>query len=102
MKIEQLELKLGCRKYLTLDSPMCADEERVNRWIGALQSSGDCETGIEMSAGASSGEENAHPYARSIANDGSVARPPITFSRVLPMFTRMPVINIDSTRFDLP
>jgi hypothetical protein len=55
-----------------------------------------------MSASAATGENNAHPYARSIANDGSVALPPIIFSRVLPMFTRIPVINMDKTRFDLP
>ncbi len=102
MQVEELELEFGGGKHLALESPQRPDEEWIHVWIESSQRTCDGETRIEMSAGAATGENNAHPYARSIANDGSVARPPMTFSRVLPMFTMIPVINIDKTRFDLP
>lgn len=102
MKIEQLELELGRWQHLSLDTAKRTDEKRLDGWIEPAQRSRNSETGVEMSAGAATGEKNSHPYMLSIANDGSVARPPTTFSRMLPIFTRMPVISIERTRFDLP
>ncbi len=102
MQVEQLELKLGRRQYLSLDSAHRPNKERLDAGIDAAHCARDREAGIEMSAGATTGEEDSHSYARPIANEGSVALPPMTFSRVLPMLTRIPVISIDSTRFDRP
>jgi len=102
MKIEQLELEFRRRQYLSLYAAKCADEKGLDIRIEPAQRARNGETGIQMSAGASTGEKNSHPYMLSIANDGSVALPPTTFSRVLPIFTRIPVISIERTRFDLP
>ena len=102
MEIKQLEFELGGRKHPSLDPAQGADEIRLGARLDSTDRAGNRQPGIQMSAGAATGEENAHPYARSNTNDGSVARPPITFSRVLPTFTRMPVISIESTRLDLP
>lgn len=102
MEIEQLITEPGTRQHLPLDSTGCADEERINVRLQLSHGAGDGEAGIEMSAGSAAGEEDAHPYARSNTNDGSVALPPMTFSRVLPMFTRIAVMSMDRTRFDRP
>ena len=102
MEIQQLEFELSGRQDPSLDPAQRADEVRLGAGLESTDCAGNRQPGIQMSAGAATGEENAHPYARSNTNDGSVARPPITFSRVRPMFTRMPVISIESTRLDLP
>src|ERR1051326_597825 len=90
--------KLGPRQDIAFDTAPRADEERLNGGIEFHQLARDGESGIEMSAGAAPGEDDSHAGTAS----GSVAAAPTTFSRVLPMFTRMPVNRRVSTRFDRP
>src|SRR3954466_3850 len=101
MKIEQLKRKFCCWKNCLLDASQCADKKWIDTRRRALHCTRDSEPGIEMSARSAASEEYAY-YARWNENEGSVAREPITFSCALPMFTRMPVMSSDSTRFDLP
>src|SRR5579862_7365741 len=98
MEIEQCVGKFSLREDLALDPAKGADEKRRNRRILADKFAGDREPGIEMSAGSAAGENDPHAGTAI----GSVAVLPITFSRVLPIFTRMPVNNIVSTRFERP
>ena len=102
MQVEQLKLELRRGQDSPLDPTQRPDKVWIRARLESAHCTGNRQSGIEMSASAATGEENAHPYARSNTNDGSVARPPITFSRVLPMFTSMPVISIERTRLDLP
>ena len=102
MQVQQFKLKLSRREYLPLDSSHRPNKKRFDSQVDFAHCPRDREAGIEMSAGAATGEEDPHSYARPIANEGSVALPPMTFSRVLPTFTRMPVISIDRTRLDRP
>src|SRR5438552_2497684 len=98
MQIEEKMREFRFRKNVALDPPPGADKKWLHQWITRDQFARDGETGIQMSAGSSSGENDPHA-ATAI---GSVADSPITFSRVLPMFTRMPVKRSVNTRFDRP
>src|SRR5205085_9821107 len=76
------------------------------------QGARDRETGIQMAAGAAAGEEDAWSgffrerprltHRDCGVTDGSVALLPMIRSRVLPIFTRIPVNNIVSTRLERP
>lgn len=102
MQVQKLVGKFSSGQHLSLDSAHGSNKERLDARIEPAHCARDCKAGIKMSAGAATGEKDSHSYARPMTNEGSVARPPMIFSRVLPMFTRMPVISIDSTRLERP
>src|SRR5688500_7181822 len=87
------------REHVTLDAAARADEERLNVRTQALDGARNREPGIEVPAGATAGEHDSHVVG---AANGLEADTPITRSRRLPMFTRMPVRNIVSTRLERP
>src|SRR5450830_947647 len=98
MQIEEEVRKLGLGQHVALDAAPRADKKRLHRRVAPHQLARDREARVEMSAGPSPGEDDPHAGTAI----GSVADAPITFSRVLPMFTRMPVKRSVSTRFDRP
>src|ERR1041385_3743948 len=98
MKVEQQVRKLGLRQHVALYSAQRAHEERRNRRIAPYECPSDCESRIQMPAGPAPGENDPH----AVTANGLVAAAPTTFSRVLPMFTRIPVKRSVSTRFDRP
>ena len=105
VQVEQDERKFGRRQHGALDAAPRADEERLDRRVGADESARDRDARIEMATGAATREN--HPWhgdyaGTGAAASGSVADSPSTRSRELPMFTRMPVNSIVSTRFDRP
>src|SRR6266850_8247255 len=98
MQIEQQVRELRLRQHVALDPAERTDEEGLHRRIPPDQFPRDREARVEMSAGPASGEDDPHAGTAI----GSVADPPITFSRLLPMFTRMPVKSNVSTRLERP
>src|ERR1017187_1989367 len=102
MQVEQRVRKLRGRQPVPLAAPPRTDEVRPHRRIEPDDGPRDREPGIQVSAGAATGEEDVHRAATMSDPVGSVAPSPITRSRTLPMFTSMPVISMESTRFDRP
>ena len=98
MEIEQQVRKLGGRKHIPLDSAKGSDEERLDPGVKPDELTGDGQARIQVAACPATGEDDPHEAADS----GSVAERPITFSRVLPMFTRIPVKSRVRTRFERP
>ena len=85
-------------KNVALDSAARPDEERLDVRTQPLHGAGDCESGVEVPAGPTARDDNPHAEPA----NGFVALEPTTRSRLLPMFTRTPVRNIVSTRFERP
>lgn len=104
MQVEQHVGEPGARQHVALDAALRTDEERCERRVLAHQRTRDGQAGIEMSTGPAAGEP--HPsrpgHHAGLETSGSVALTPYTRSRSLPMFTRMPVIAMVSTRLDRP
>src|SRR3954466_1006785 len=98
MQVEEQMREFGARQDLALDATLRADEEGLDLRIALHQLTRDRETRIEMSAGAAAGED---PPPAATAG-GSLAAAPTTFSRVLPMFTRMPVKSSVRMRLERP
>ena len=97
MQIEQQVGKLRRRKHRALDAPQGSDEVRANIRIEPHETARDSEAGVQVSARPAAGEEDGRGHAR-----GFVAAAPMTRSFALPMFTRMPVMNIVRTMFERP
>ena len=111
MQVEQNVRKLGRRQDVALDAASRADEERLDVGSQLHERSRDREPRIEMAARAAAGEEDARSAMRSTCRIATVKpEPRADRSRrcrplarcVLPMFTRMPVKSIVSTRFERP
>src|SRR5258708_12355573 len=98
MQVKKEVRKFGLRQHVALDAAQRPDKERFHGRVVSYQLARDGEACVEMSAAPSTREHNPHTASAM----GSVADPPITLSRVLPMFTRMPVKRSVSTRFDRP
>jgi len=103
MQIEQLECKSDLRQYVALDSPSGTDEERLDAWVSVFQRSGNREARVEVSTRSSAREYHPHRGAGRARNASGSADPARnTFSRELPMLTRIAVMIRESTRFDRP
>ena len=102
MQVEQLERETRFGQHVSFYSPPRADKERIDCGIESLHRPGNRESRIEMPARSTAGKKDSHSQARARENDGSVAREPTTFSRVLPMLTRIPVMRSDNTRLERP
>jgi hypothetical protein len=98
MQIEQEVGEFRRRKNHSLDAALGADEERLGSRLQTDQGSRDGEPWVEMATRTATSEEESHAGAA----NGLVARAPTTRSRVLPMLARIPVINIEMTRFERP
>src|SRR5205814_6909618 len=85
-------------KYVALDAAARSDEEGLNVRSQTLHRAGDRETGVQVPAGTAPREDDPHVEPA----NGFVALEPTTRSRLLPMFTRTPVRNMVSTRFERP
>src|SRR5512140_218866 len=101
MQIEQQMLEFRLGKYVALDATESTNEKGSH--LGSLthERAFYGEPRIQMSARTATGEHHPHRHAGA-RSSGFVACPPITRSRVLAMFTRMPVIRMDITRFVRP
>src|SRR5690348_253317 len=102
MQIEQDVRKIGGRQNVALDAAPRANEEGLDVGPQRLQRTRDGEARIQMSAGTAAGEPDSGAHRPVAEDSGSVALLPNTRSFVLPMFTRIPVNSIVSTRFDRP
>jgi hypothetical protein len=56
VQVEQLELEFGSRQNLALDAAERTDEEWIDSRLQPSHCAGDSQAGIEMSAGAPTGE----------------------------------------------
>src|SRR6185312_3624115 len=90
MQVQELVLELGFGQNGPLDPALGADEERNDPRVGRDHRTGDGERRIEVPAAAAAGEKNVHCSAE---RRGLVAPSPITRSRSLPMFIRIPVMT---------
>ena len=99
MQIQQRVWKLRLWQYLTFHPARRTNKIRLDAGLEFYEGARDRESGIEMSARATSGENHMQCDHRMAELIHGV---PKTRSRVLPMFTTIPVISIDSNRFDRP
>ena len=99
MQIEQLVRELGRREHVALDPASSANEKRLERRLETNEGSRDGESRVQVSPCTPARDEDSHQAG---AASGSVAAAPWTRSFTLPMFTRIPVMKSDSTRFDRP
>src|SRR5215210_4575743 len=102
VQIEQLEGKSNLGQYIPLDPPLGTDEERFHAWIGLYQRARDRQPWIEVASCATAGEDDPHRAGSACRARGSVAATPNTFSRVLPMFTSIPVMTRERIRLERP
>src|SRR5439155_3446614 len=98
MQGEEHVRKAGPGQDVALDTAPGPDEVRLDVGPQSLHGSRDRQAGIQVSACPAAGEQDSHRRPAK----GFVAPTPSTRSRVLPMFTRTPVTNMVSTRFDRP
>ena len=99
MQVEQRVGELRLRQDESFHPARRTHKMRPNGRL--LSHEGACygQPGIQMSAGATPGEDDVHRVGTSM---GFVAPSPITRSRALPMFARIPVITSERIRFDRP
>src|SRR4051812_30159792 len=102
MEIEQLEGKADLRQHVPLDPTARADEKGLDARVFLNQGARNREPGIQMPPGSPAREDDPHRAGSARRARGSVAEGPNAFSRVLPMFTRIPVMRSDKMRFDRP
>ena len=103
MEIEQRVPELGGRQHIAFDAATCPDEVRLDVRRLLHQGPRDGQSGVQVAARATAREEDARGRGRhAVEPSGSVAPAPYTRSRSLPMFTRMPVMAIVSTRLERP
>ena len=99
VQVEQHVLEAGLGEHLALDPAAGAHEEWAHVGIQTDEGSRNGEPRVEVTTRPAAGEDDPHV---AVTATGSVACAPTTFSRALPMFARMPVMRIESTRFVRP
>src|ERR1700740_3153151 len=103
MQVQQLESESDLRQHVAFDTPPGTNEEGLDAGVGPFQGSGNREARVEVSTRSSAREYHPHRGAgRARKASGSVDPARNTFSRELPMLTRIPVMIRESTRFDRP
>ena len=102
VQIEELERKAYLRQHVALDASLCANEEWLDARIGLDERARYREAGIQVATGATASEDNPHRAGSARRARGSVAATPNTFSRVLPMLIRIPVMTRERIRLERP
>src|SRR5436190_12284244 len=103
MQIQEFEGESHLGQHVAFDSSTGANEKRLYERVSLFQGPGNREARVEVSTRSAAREDHPHRAARSARNaSGSVDPARYTFSRELPMLTRIPVMIRESTRFERP